>query len=78
MGWPNHDPEGWDKVCREAVAEWLENTVTNFHNQEYSRADLNDIIDMFQSEHPDVFDTLLLKVPNDMLNAHEVDYLNSR
>ena len=77
MGWPNQDPEGWDKVCRDAVAEWLEAEKEIWDGTDYNSYDSNisELVNMLQSEHRDIFDALLLKVPSDLLHAHEADYL---
>lgn len=74
MGWPNQDPEGWDMVCRGAVAEWLNSEFDTFWSFQSLHRPLA-MVEMLQAEHSDIFNALLLKVPRVILHAHEADYL---
>ncbi len=78
MGWPNNDPEGWDEVCRGAVFNWLGSEIETFIAPEDIPYTLGDVVEMLQQEHRNIFDAILAKVPPQILDTHEADYIGRK
>ena len=76
MGWPNNDPNGWDKVERSAVKTWMLKELRVFYGADYPEPE--DLLIWFQAEHSEVFRALVECVPAAMLNDHEADYLEEK
>jgi len=77
MGWPNNDPEGWDKVCRGAVEDWIQNGMTTFYDINLNPR-IAEFLDWLQAEHSDIFQAMIDSGGCIYIDSHTADYFNQK
>lgn len=84
MGWAGHDPEGWDSCCRNAATRWLEDQMREWWGPERLLKlstpgwDIDEMMEMLQSEHPAVFAAMLQSGADRYLTEAEADFFTAK